>query len=152
MVETSHHFSSNVGQAYVNELAGSYFMTAQMYVRAAGRLHATGDEIPRLTLLLFALELAFKAYLVDSGTPEKALKHANVRHDLKELHALATTAGLALANLDVVAVIDDYRENHEDHSFRYGGRSNVDLGDPDRAHRIVSATVEEIGRALKRRL
>ncbi len=152
MADTSHHFSSNVQQAYVNELAGSYFMTAGMYVRAASRLQLAGDEIPRLTLLLFALELALKAYLVDAGTPEKTLKLANVRHDLKELHALAMTAGLQLANSHIVAVIDDYRDDHKGHSFRYGGRNYVDLGDPDRAFRAISATVDEIGKVLNRRL
>jgi hypothetical protein len=83
MTDTSHQFSSNVAQAYVNERAGSYFMTAGTYVRAASRLHAAGDDIPRLTLLLFALELALKAYLVDAGTPERTLKQPKVRHDLK---------------------------------------------------------------------
>ncbi|WP_316227136.1 MULTISPECIES: hypothetical protein [unclassified Bradyrhizobium] len=152
MADTSHHFSSNVQQAYVNELAGSYFMTAGMYVRAAFRLHVAGDEIHRLTLLLFALELALKAYLVDSGTPERTLKQPYVRHDLKELHTLAATAGLHLANPDIIAVIDDYRDDHKDHSFRYGGREYVDLGDPNRALRTIAAVVEEIGKVLKRRL
>jgi hypothetical protein len=149
MADTSHHLSSNVQQAYVNELAGSQFMTAGMYVRAASRLHVAGDEIPRLTLLLFALELASKAYLVDAGTPEKTLRQANVRHDLKELRALAATAGLHLANPDIIAVIADYRDDHKDRSFRYGGRNYVDLWDPDRALRTISTTVDEIGKLLK---
>ncbi len=152
MVDTSHYFSSNVQQAYVNELAGSYFMTAEMYVRAASRLQLAGDEIPRLTLLLFALELGLKAYLVDMGTSEKTLKLPNVRHDLKELHALAVTTGLQLTNPDIVTVIDDYRDDHKSHSFRYGARNYVDLGDPDRAFRAISATLEEIGKILRRRL
>jgi len=150
MVETQHHVFSNVQQAYVNELAGSFFITAQMYVRAASRL--AGEELPRLTLLLFALELALKAYLVDAGTPEKTLRQPKVRHDLKELYGLAKTTGLHLTNPEVVAVIDDYRDDHKDHSFRYGGRGHVDLGDPDRALRTISATVSEIGEVLKRKL
>jgi hypothetical protein len=152
MADTSHHFSSNVQQAYVNEQAGSYFMTAGIYVRAASRLYVAGDEIPRLTLLLFALELALKAYLVDTGTPESTLKQLNVRHDLKELYVLAAKAGLVVGNPEVVAVIDEYRDNHKDHSFRYGSRSDVNLGNPDRALRSISATIDEIGKVLKRRL
>jgi hypothetical protein len=150
MADTSHQFFSNVHQAYVNERAGSFFITAEMYVRAASQLHVPGDEIPQLMLLLFALELALKAYLVDAGTPEKTLKQ--VRHDLKELHDMATKAGLHVATPDVAAVIDDYRDDHKDHSFRYGDRNYVDLGDPGRALRTVSATVEEIGKVLKRSL
>jgi hypothetical protein len=151
MVDTSHHFLSNVQQAYVNELAGSYFMTAGMYVRAASQLHVAGCEIPRLTLLLFALELALKAYLVDEGTFEKTLKQYKARHDLRELHGLAAKAGLHLANPDIIAVIAYYRDDHKNHSFRYGGRNYVDLGDPHRALRTISATVDEIGKTLRRR-
>jgi hypothetical protein len=152
MIDTSHHFASNVGQAYANELAGSYFLTAQMYVRAASRLQVPGDEIPRLLLVLFALELALKAYLVDAGASKKTLKDFKVRHDLEKLHDMAAKAGLNLGNPELVTVIADYRDDHKDHSFRYGARDYVDLKDPDRAFRIISATVNEIGKALKRKL
>jgi hypothetical protein len=74
-----------------------------------------------------------------------------VRHDLKSLHDLAVRAGLHTTP-DVVAVIDDYRDHHKDHSFRYGARDYVDLGDPGRALRTISATVNEIGKVLKRKL
>jgi len=57
---------------------------------------------------------------------------------------------LHIANLDIVAVIDDYRADHKDHFFRYGGRNDVDLGDPGRAFRAISATVDKIGKVLKR--
>jgi hypothetical protein len=113
--------------------------------RAPGDQDASG-------LMLFALELALKAYLVDAGTPEKTLKRAEVRHNLKVLHDLAAKAGLHFGNPDVVAVIDDYRDDHKDHSFRYGGRDYVDLGGPDQAFRTLSATVNEIGKVLKQRL
>jgi hypothetical protein len=156
MIDTSHHFSSNVQQAYANEQAGSYFITAAMFVSAARRLPPPVDEIPRLTLLLFALELALKAYLIDSGTPERTLKQHHVRHDIKALHDLAVEAGLHFGNTDVVAaiddVIDDYRDDHKDHSFRYGRRNYVNLRDPGRALRVISATVDEIGQVLKRKL
>jgi hypothetical protein len=151
MIESSHHFSSNVHQAYVNAAAGSYFMTATMYVRAASRLVA-GDEIPRLTLLLFALELALKAYLVDVGTPDRALRRPNVRHDLRELSDLASNANLNLANAELAAVINDYRQEHKDHFFRYGARGHADLKDFDRAVCAVPDAVEKIGKLLKRRL
>jgi len=152
MIDTSHHMFSNVEQAYASQLAGSYFLTAGMYVRAASRLQVAGDEIPRLMLVLFALELALKAYLVDAGTSKRTLKKADVRHDLKKLYDMAAKAGLNLGNPEVIAVIDDYRDDHKDHSFRYGARDYVDLKDPDWALRIISATVTEIGKALKRRL
>jgi hypothetical protein len=124
-----------------------------MYLSAASRFPPPVDEIPRLTLLLFALELALKAYLVDTGVSEKTLKQLTVRHDLKELHALATTkAGLHFGSPDLIAVIDDYQDDHKDHSFRYGSRDYVDLGDPGRALRIISETVDAIGKVLKRKL
>jgi hypothetical protein len=151
MVETAHHFSSNVQQAYVHEQAGSFFMTAQIYVNAASRLTSPVDEIPRLTLLLFALELALKAYLIDTGTSEKSLRQPKVRHDLEELYDLASKAGL-LIDPDVVAVIRGYRDDHKNHSFRYGDRNYMDLGDPDRAFRTISTTVGKMGRILKRKL
>lgn len=151
MVETAHYFSSNVQQAYVHEQAGSFFLTAQIYSNAASRLASPGDEIPRLTLLLFALELALKAYLIDTGTSEKSLRQHKVRHDLQELYDLAAMAGL-LIDPDVVAVIRGYRDDHKDHSFRYGDRNYVDLGDPDRALRTITATVGKIGTILKRKL
>jgi hypothetical protein len=44
--------------------------------------------------------------------------------------------------------IDDYRDDHKDHSFRYGGRDYVDLQDPDRAFCTIQATVNEIGKVL----
>jgi hypothetical protein len=122
-----------------------------MYVRAASRLTAAGDEIPLLTLLLFALELALKAYLIDKGTPERTIKQLQVRHDLKELHGLAIKVGLPV-NSDVVSVIDEYRDDHKDHSFRYGDRNYVDLGDPGRALRVISAAIDEIGKGLNRKL
>ncbi len=43
MSESSHHFPSNVAQAYVNELAGSYFVAAQMYIPAPRFAESRGE-------------------------------------------------------------------------------------------------------------
>src|SRR5215208_1136352 len=130
MSDNSHHFSSNVQQAFENGVAGSYFLTAQLYARAASKLRH-GHDIPQLTLVLFALELALKAYLLDSGTDEKTLRSGGVQHDLRALHDSAVAKGLSFNNADVVTIVDQYREDHRNHFFRYGLRDYADLKDPD---------------------
>lgn len=153
MAEQSVQFVSNISQAYKNPLAGSYQLTAAEYVNAARRITGASEGIPKLTLLLFALELTLKAYLLDTGTPEKTLKKEfDVRHDLKALYDLAHKSGFVPSDANIHAVIDDYGEDHKAHSFRYGGRDFVDLKDPDRAMTAVSKTVGQIGKLLKMKI
>jgi len=121
-------------------------------VNAARKLSGAGDEIPKLTLLMFALELALKAYLSDRGTPEKDLKDFAVRHDLKTLYGLALKSGLVPSDINISTVIDDYAADHKSHSFRYGDRNYVDLKDPDRGMVSISKTVEKIGQLLKMKI
>jgi hypothetical protein len=146
MIETQHTLLSNVSQAYANPLAGSYFMTAEMYLQAATQLPSPGNDIPRLLLLLFGLEIAMKAYLLDKGKAERTLKH----HDLRKLYRETKDAGLPIPGIE--PVIDDYADDHKDHSFRYGKRDYVDLKDPARAWLMIKAGVDLVGRALRRNL
>jgi phosphate/sulfate permease len=150
--ETQHLLLTTLQQAYKNPQASSFFLTSTLYVNAAARLNVQGDEIARLTLLLFALEIALKAFLLDNGTPEADVRGRKVRHSLKALHELATKAGLSLINGEIDVVIEDYHEYHLDHFFRYGDRYEVDLKDPQRASRAIPAVIGEIRDRLKRKL
>jgi hypothetical protein len=106
--------STLAGKSRVTALAASECTSA---LKTLIKCHPYHNETPHYILVMHAIELSLKAFLMKNGVDEKKLK--SIGHDLNALYKVAVELGLSLNDPNAYALIAWINEWHQPVKIRY---------------------------------